>query len=56
MYDTQLYYVKLPNILGMDQRPFDRDTFETVDEDEPVVGPEGEPVFFFFLTRVDLEF
>jgi hypothetical protein len=37
----QLFYVKLPNILGLDQRPFDRDTFEAADEDELVEGPEG---------------
>lgn len=43
----QLYYVKLPNILGLDQRPFDRDTFEAADEDELIEGPEGTADILF---------
>jgi len=36
-----LFYVKLPNILGVEHEAFDRYTFEADDEDRVIEGPEG---------------
>lgn len=40
--DAKLFYVKLPNILGVEHEAFDRYTFEADDEDRVIEGPEGQ--------------